>query len=146
MLHPDKVALCWETCVCKAVDLGFWGGFCVSGPQSFPLSNGRSLIIASGVQLGHPPSGLDFVFRGMGRTPESFPRPRALRETLRKGWGAWVAQAVRRLTLAYVMVSRFVGSSPVWASLLSSRARFGSSVPLSLCPSPAHASVCLKNK
>lgn len=40
--------------------------FCVSGPQSFPLSNVSWMIMDSDVRLGHLPSGLGFVFCGVG--------------------------------------------------------------------------------
>ena len=35
--------------------------------------------------------------------------------------GAWVAQSVECRTSAQVMISRFVGSSPVWGSVLTAR-------------------------
>ena len=38
-----------------------------------------------------------------------------------EGWGTWVAQLVERLTLAQVMVSRFVGSRPLSGSVLTAR-------------------------
>ena len=38
-------------------------------------------------------------------------------------WGAWVAQSVKRLTLAQVMISWFMSSSPAWGSLLSAQSR-----------------------
>ena len=34
-------------------------------------------------------------------------------------WGAWVAESVERLTSAEVMISQFVGSSPVSGSVLT---------------------------
>ena len=37
--------------------------------------------------------------------------------------GTWVAQSVKHLTSALVMISRFVGSSPVSASVLSVQSR-----------------------
>ena len=36
-------------------------------------------------------------------------------------WGAWVTQSVKHLTLAQVMISRFMGSSPVSGSVLTAR-------------------------
>ena len=36
-------------------------------------------------------------------------------------WGTWVAQLVRRLTWDQVMISQFVGSSPVSGSVLTSQ-------------------------
>ena len=33
-------------------------------------------------------------------------------------WGTWVAQSVKHLTLAQIMISRFMGSSPAWVSVL----------------------------
>ena len=55
-------------------------------------------------------------------------------------WGAWVAQLVERPASAQVMISQFVGSSPVSGSVLTAQpgACFGFCVSLSLCPSPAH--------
>ena len=35
--------------------------------------------------------------------------------------GAWVAQSVKHLTLAQVMISRFVSSSPVLGSVLTAQ-------------------------
>ena len=35
--------------------------------------------------------------------------------------GTWVAQSVKRPTLAQVMVSRFVSSSPAWGSVLTAQ-------------------------
>ena len=40
-------------------------------------------------------------------------------------WGTWVAQSVKRSTLAQVMISRFVGLSPASVSLLSVQSRLG---------------------
>ena len=56
--------------------------------------------------------------------------------------GAWVAQSVERPTLAQVMISQSVSSSPASASVLTARSLvpvFGFCGSLSLCPSPAHA-------
>ena len=51
--------------------------------------------------------------------------------------GAWVAQSVKHLTLARVMISRFVSSSPTSGSALAVRSLLGiPSLSLSLCPSP----------
>ena len=36
-------------------------------------------------------------------------------------WGAWVAQLVERPTLAQVMISWFMGSSPALGSVLTSQ-------------------------
>ena len=36
-------------------------------------------------------------------------------------WGAWVAQPVEGLTLAWVMISQFVSSSPASGSVLTAR-------------------------
>ena len=62
--------------------------------------------------------------------------------------GAWVSQWVRRPTLAQVMISQFVSSSPASGSLLLAliplQILFS---PLSLYPSPIHIlSLSLKNK
>ena len=37
------------------------------------------------------------------------------------GGGAWVAQWVKRLTSAQVMILQFVSSSPVWGSVLTAQ-------------------------
>ena len=36
-------------------------------------------------------------------------------------WGAWVAHSVKRQTLAQVMISRSVGSSPASGSVLTAQ-------------------------
>ena len=56
-------------------------------------------------------------------------------------WGAWVAQSVKRLTLAQVMISRIMSSSPTSGSVLTapSLESASDSVSLSLCPSLARA-------
>ena len=36
-----------------------------------------------------------------------------------EGWGAWVAQSVKHLTSAQVMISQLVSSSPVLGSVLA---------------------------
>ena len=63
--------------------------------------------------------------------------------------GCLVAQLVKLLTGAQVLILRFLSSSPAWGSVLTieSLKPASDSVPLSLCPSPAH-SLCLslKNK
>ena len=54
-------------------------------------------------------------------------------------WGTWVAQSVKRPTLAQVMISWFVGSSPLSLGpvLTAQSLQLASgSVSLSLCPSP----------
>ena len=53
---------------------------------------------------------------------------------------AWVAPSVKRLTLAQVMISRLVGSSPALSSVLATQSLEPAldSVSLSLYPSPAH--------
>ena len=58
-----------------------------------------------------------------------------------KSWGAWVAQSVERSTSARVMISRFVGSSPMSGSVLTTRSLepASDSVSPSLCPFPTHA-------
>ena len=54
--------------------------------------------------------------------------------------GAWVAQSVERPTSPQVMISRFMGSSPVSGSVLTAQSLQPAldSVSPSLCPSPAH--------
>ena len=48
------------------------------------------------------------------------------------GGGAWVAQSVKRLSSAQVVISRFMGSSPTSGSMLTAQ-----SLLQILCPSPA---------
>ena len=36
-------------------------------------------------------------------------------------WGPWVAQLVKRPTLAQVVISQFVSSSPAWGSVLTAQ-------------------------
>ena len=54
--------------------------------------------------------------------------------------GAWVAQSVEHPTSAQVVISWFVGSSPVSGSVLTAQSLepASDSVSLSLCPSPTH--------
>ena len=56
-------------------------------------------------------------------------------------WGAWVAQSVKHPTLAQVIISRSVSSSPASGSVLTAQSLepVSDSVSLSLCPSPVHA-------
>ena len=56
-------------------------------------------------------------------------------------WGTWVAQSVEPLTLAQVMISRFMSSSPASGSVLTAQSLEPAlnSVSPSLCPSPARA-------
>ena len=55
----------------------------------------------------------------------------------RKFWGAWVAQSVKHLTLAQVIISQFVGSSPALGSALRAEPAYDSlSLSLSLSASP----------
>ena len=56
-------------------------------------------------------------------------------------WGTWLAQPVKRLTLAHVMISRFVGSSPASSSVLTARSLepVSDSVSPSLSASPTRA-------
>ena len=68
--------------------------------------------------------------------------------------GAWVAQPVKRLTLAQVMISQSTGSSPTSGSVLTAQSLqpVSDSVSPSLCPSPPplmlalSLSLSLKNK
>ena len=67
--------------------------------------------------------------------------------------GTWVAQLVERLTLARVMISQFVSSSPVLTSVLTAwnLEPASDSVSLFLCLFPARAlslslSLSVKNK
>ena len=58
-------------------------------------------------------------------------------------WDSWVAQSVKHLTSAQVMISWFVSSSPASGSVLTAQSLepgpcFGFCVSLSLCPSAAH--------
>ena len=63
-------------------------------------------------------------------------------------WGAWVAQLVKRLTSAQVVISWFVGSSPVSGSVLTAQSLEPASDSVSLSASLlAHIlSLSLKNK
>ena len=47
--------------------------------------------------------------------------------------GAWVAQSVKRLILAQVMMSRFVGSSPMSGSVLTAQSLEPDSDSVSPC-------------
>ena len=64
--------------------------------------------------------------------------------------GAWVAQSVKGPTLAQVMISQFVGLSPVSGSVLTARSleTASDSVSPSLSPPPLvlTCSLSLKNK
>ena len=40
-------------------------------------------------------------------------------------WGAWVAQSVKCLTIAQVMISRFVSSNPASGSMLTAQSLLG---------------------
>ena len=57
--------------------------------------------------------------------------------------GVWVAQLVKHLTSAQVMISQFMGSSPTSGSVLTAQslepALDSVCVCVSLCLSPAHA-------
>ena len=67
---------------------------------------------------------------------------------IRTAWGSWVAQSVKHPTLAQVMISRSVSSSPASGSVLTAQSleTVSDSVSPSLWPSPVHAvSPCLKN-
>ena len=60
----------------------------------------------------------------------------------------WVAQLVKRTTLAQVMISRFVGLSPTSGSVLTAQSLESASDSVSLCLAapPCSHSVSLKNK
>ena len=63
--------------------------------------------------------------------------------------GAWGAQLIKRPTLAQVMISRYMGSSPAWGSVLTAQSLkpASDSVPLSLpLPHSCSVSLCLKTK
>ena len=65
--------------------------------------------------------------------------------------GAWVAQLVKRPTLAQVMISRFMGSSPTLGSVLIAQSLEPASTSVSLSPSARPllmlcVSLSLKNK
>ena len=63
--------------------------------------------------------------------------------------GAWVAQLVKHLTSAQVMISLFMSSSPALGSVLTAQSLEPTShcVSSSLSPSPARAlAFSLKNK
>ena len=40
---------------------------------------------------------------------------------MKQAWGAWVALSVKRPTLAQVMISRFMSSSPISGSVLTAQ-------------------------
>ena len=66
-----------------------------------------------------------------------------------KTWGTWVAQSVKRLTSAQVMISLSVSLSPASGSVLTARSLEPAldSVSISLpLPSSCSVSLCLKNK
>ena len=74
---------------------------------------------------------------------------------IRRGFsrGIWVAQSVKRLTSAQVMMSRFVGSSPALGSVLTAQSLESASVsvsplslPLSSLSRALSLSLSLKNK
>ena len=56
-------------------------------------------------------------------TEEKFSVPTSYKTKGRKldFWGAWVAQSVKRLTSAQVMISRFVSPSPASGSVLTAQ-------------------------
>ena len=63
-------------------------------------------------------------------------------------WGAWVAQSVERPSLVQVMISQFVGSSPMLGSVLTAQSLDPASIlclPFSL-PLPCSHSVSLSQK
>ena len=65
-------------------------------------------------------------------------------------WGTWVAQSVERPASAQVMISRFVGSSPMSGSVLTAQSLEPASdsvfPSLSAQPPLVPVSLCLKNK
>ena len=62
-------------------------------------------------------------------------------------WGAWVAQSVKRLTSAQIMISQLMSSSPTLGSVRTAQSLepVSDSVSLSL-PLSCSRSVSLKNK
>ena len=66
---------------------------------------------------------------------------------INKRWGAWVAQLVKHPTLAQIMISQFVSSSPTLGFVLEARSLEPAldSVSLSLSLS-LHPPLSLKNK
>ena len=71
-----------------------------------------------------------------------------LRKVIR-GWGTWVAQSVEQLTLAQVMISQLVSSSPASGSVLTAQSLepASDSVPPSLsAPNPLAFCLCLSQK
>ena len=96
-----------------------------------------------------------------GKLPNSFyeasitliPKPEQEPTKKENSRGAWVAQSVKQLTLAQVMTSRFVGSSPASGSVLTAwslePASDSVSPPLSAPPPLVlclYLSLSLKNK
>lgn len=63
--------------------------------------------------------------------------------------GAWVAQFIERLTLAQVMSSQFMSSSPTWGVVLTAqslRPALGSVSPSFSAPLPLTLCLSLKSK
>ena len=64
-------------------------------------------------------------------------------------WGTWVAQSVKHPTLAQVMISQFVSSSPTSGSVLTAQSLETASHSVSpsvSAPSLIMLCLCLKNK
>ena len=62
-------------------------------------------------------------------------------------WGAWVAQSVKRPTSAWVVISRFVGSSPTSGYVLTARSLEPASDSVSpLLSAPSPLMLCLSQK
>ena len=73
----------------------------------------------------------------LSRCHKKYPKPSELKS---KPWGAWVAQLVKHLPSAQILIPGVLGLSPTWRSLL----RRGGCFSLCLCPSPHHiCSLCL---
>ena len=64
-----------------------------------------------------------------------------------KEQGTWVAQLVKRPTLAQVMISQFVGSTPAWGFVLTAQSLEPASDSVSLSAPPLLMfCLCRKNK
>ena len=89
------------------------------------------------------------IFSGMQPWSDSFRKPSGvkLRENELKralDWGAWVAQSVECPTLAQVMISQFVSSSPTSGSVLTAQSLEPASDPVSPSLSaPSQLMLCL---
>ena len=79
-------------------------------------------------------------------SPEAHPSTWVTRQMFlnhQETWGTWVAQSVKHLTLARVMISRFVSSSPASGSVLTAQSLEPASDSVSAFLSCPSTSCCL---